>query len=162
MSLPHYKYIQVNSSNQRMIYAQLNQIKFELGPYVFIVETLGDKQAEAISNIDQYITGHRVSIFPYAPYIIGNASDYKGKILVVSAKEDLPFFFKVKSRPLGTKESVIMNKIDLKRKNLQNMNSIEYNPVLKEYARTHKIINQLQKENNFLEDIINNTGGEHV
>lgn len=154
MGLPNYKFIQLNSSDQRMIHAQLKQIKFDQGPYVFIVKHLEEKQTEAIINIEKYLVKFSISMFPYPVYIVGESSEYKGKILLVNEKEELPKFFNIKTRPLGTKENAVMNKVDLKRANLKNIRSVEYLPIIKEYTRTHKLILEIEKENEFLEQVL--------
>lgn len=151
--IPTFKTITMNSHEKRMIYAQLEQYEFGFSPYIFIIHHFVKKQSEALNNIEDYLTENQVKTYPYPIYVVGKVPDYIGPLLLVSDTKFIPTFFKQKERQLNSKEEQIFNKLSLKQQNLNNIQELDYKPILDEYARTHKIISLLNSEKNYLQQL---------
>lgn len=160
MALANYKILHLNSFEKRMIYAQLSQLEMTDGPYVLIITHLLENQIEALSSIDEYLQENDLSLFPYPLYIIGYAPEYRGKLNLIFDKKFLPKFFNIKTRPLNIKENIVMNKINLIKENLKSIQHNEYQPIINEFSRTHKIIAEIHSENHFYQKIIAQTNFE--
>ena len=153
MLVPTFKTISINSAEKRMIDAQLDQYEFGTYPYILTINEIIEGQLECLTNIEEYIEEKEITLIPYPIYIIGDIKNYKGKLEVFSSKKEIPRFYNQKERVLNSKEEQIFNKVQLKQRNLNSIQSIDFTPTLKEYARTHKKINELELELHYLAEL---------
>ncbi len=161
MTLPNYKFLNINSEDQGMITAQLNQLYYGECPIVLNILPLDDKQEEALSYIEEYLSGKQVYSLPYPVYIISSTKHYYGHLNIVSHQDLLPNFFDFKSRQLNNKEELIYNRIQLKLKNIRNILPKTYLPILKKYTNDHKEIYELYHEQKFWDDVLSEIEGIH-
>ena len=150
MSFPVYKKISINSHQKRLIYSQLDQVDFGHQPFVFEMSHMITKQDEALTNIEAYLNEHSINRFTYPLIIISNIQNYTGSLMVVNSLDKVPRFFKNKSKQLSTKENQKLKYVELKQTHMENLILEEFEPIIKEYTRSHKKIYQLNNENEFL------------
>ncbi|MFT6632170.1 MAG: hypothetical protein ACJAS4_002132 [Bacteriovoracaceae bacterium] len=146
MVLPSYKNIVINSSKKETIYNQLSPVKWSESPMVLTINHLEENQLEALENIDLFFEERPRKDLPYSVYILGICDEYTGQLYLASEVSKLPKFFNFKSRALNAKENNMMKKVILKRANLTNLRSSEYQPTLNSYAKNHRKISQINKE----------------
>lgn len=151
--LPCYKNLHINSSDKRMIYAQLDQLQFGYNPFYFILTESNKDHEETVKAIEDYLLENQINFHPYPFYIIGNVKYYEGPLKIIPNKSYLPKFYNRKPRPLSSKENLVMNKLELKQTSVKNYADREVSPILFEYARAHKSIVYLKKELDFLEQL---------
>jgi len=152
MAIPSYKQVNIKSSAIETIHAQMSAQKYGHVPYIVDISHLGD-QGIAIRNIEHVMDTLDVPTSPYPVYIVASMIEYNGPLEVFKTIKDCPGFFKQKVKPLNVKESTILQKINLKQKHLMQLRSEEYLPVLSEYASSHKTLNTLVREQEFLEKV---------
>lgn len=153
MSFPVYKKIAINSHQKRLLYSQLDQLDFGGHPYIFELGHMIKNQDECLIHIESYFDEHSINIYSYPIIIVANLENYKGQLTIINNIKQCPKFFTMRKKQLSTKESLKLRMVELKQKQLENLQVQEFMPVLNEYARTHKIISKLQKEHDFLNRI---------
>lgn len=151
MSFPSYKTITINSHQKRLIYSQLDQLDFGYFPYIFELNHLSQNQNEAIENIENYFFEHEINVYSYPIVILSDVQRQHDFFYLTDDKKNIPKFFKFKSKQLSTKEAQKLKFVELKQVHLNNISRQEFEPILEEYARTHKIINKLYNEKVFYE-----------
>lgn len=153
MPIPSYKQVHIKSEKKEMIFDQLSIHQFGQVPYILSIDHL-TAQDLAIVAIEEYFELNKVSNYPYPIYIVSTVKNYLGPLQIKNAIEDCPKFYKQKIKQLNNKENKILQKIYLKQKNLQNIRLEDYLPFLNEYAKSHKRLNELYKEQVFYEELI--------
>ena len=136
-----------------MIYSQLDQIDFGGNPFIFEMGHMIAKQDEALGNIENYIKEHQINRFTYPIVIIANAKNYTGDLMVVNNIQNIPQFFKNKSRQLNTKEAQKLKSVQLKQTHMENLILEDFEPTLNNYAKSHKRVFELNNQYEFLKAI---------
>lgn len=154
MSLPCYSKIHLNSADQKMIVAQLNQMTFTERPYVLVITGLEDQQLQALHHIESYFEHLDHSPFVYPIYIITTETNSSSRLNLVTSEAQVPKFFKIKERPLSSKENLIFSKMQLKQTNVAGLNHHEYKETLNNFAKAHREINLYTSKNSYLKTLI--------
>jgi hypothetical protein len=149
MAIPSYKQININNSTEDSIITQLEPHSFDQLPYVIDISHLSD-QFEAISIIEDFFSDHQITNYPYPIYIISTLKNYHGPFSIFESLSACPKFYKQKLKQLNARENKIMQKVQLKQKNLLNMQGHNFEEDLIDYSLAHKLIHHLHKESLFL------------
>ena len=153
MIIPNYKTIVLNGQDKQIIHQKLSSVDWNNSPVVINIIQLKEMQIKVLSILEECFEQMSLSLFPYGIYILAYCPEYKGKLTIVNSTKELPQFFQQKTRQLNSKENFALNKVTLKRSNLQGLRGEEYQTLLKYYADNHKKIHHLQSEFLFLDKV---------
>lgn len=151
MALPIFKKITINSNQKRLIQSQLDLLDFGENPFIFEMSNLNSNHEETMEHIENYLIEHEINTYSYPLFAIADIPNYQGSISVVSELKFIPKFYRYKSKQLNAKENSKFKIVQLKQTHLNHLQKEDFEPVINEYARTHKEIFLRHRENNFLE-----------
>ena len=150
LGLPIYKKISINSHQKRLIHSQLDLLDFGENPFIFEMSNLNINHIDTIQHIEDYLIEHGINTYSYPLFAVAEIPNYQGSIVVVSHLKFLPKFYRHKSKQLNAKENAKYKIVQLKQTHLNHLQKEEFEPVINEYARTHKEIFLRHRENDFL------------
>lgn len=153
MPIPSYKQIHMKAESRNSTFDQLSAQQFGQVPFVLSIDHLAN-QIESLKNIEDYLIEKNLTNYPYPVYIISSVDNYLGKLQLFKNISECPRFYKQKIKQLNIKENKILQKIYLKQKNLQNIQGIDIVPHFSDYAKTHKKLHNLKREESFYDLLI--------
>ena len=121
---------------------------------IFELSKLVENHAQGVFHIESYFNEHKINTYSYPVVVIADLPNYHGSLNIVSGEEKIPRFFQHKSKQLNAKENAKFNLLKIRQTHLNNLQKIEFEPVLQEYARTHRVIFEKYRENKFYEDLL--------
>ena len=151
MAPPIIKQIELLSNMKTNVHHFLNEQDFNERPTVISLMKFPDEQEPLLEMIEEYFEN---KFFIYPVYILSSMPEFPTQLNVIDNLNQVPKFYKQKSKQLNIKENLIYNKIKLKQEQLKSINQSETTPTIKNYAFEHKIISEKESFNKYLKDII--------
>tara|TARA_B100001971_G_scaffold61895_1_gene56871 strand:+ start:71050 stop:71532 length:483 start_codon:yes stop_codon:yes gene_type:complete len=158
MAPPIIKQIELLSDKKENIYNFLNEQDFDERPCVISLMKFPEKQEQLIEVIGEIL---RDKSFLYPIYIYTTLIDYPTQLNLVDNLNQVPKYYKQKTKQLNIKENLVYNKIKLKQDQLRSINRAEVDPIIKEFALEHKMIKEKEDFNIYLKKIISGIRKKH-
>lgn len=158
MAPPIIKQIELLSDKKENIFQFLSEHNFNERPTVISLLKFKDTQEQLISILEEFF---EEKSFIYPAYILTTMIEYPTTLNMVESLNQVPKFYRQKSKQLNIKENLVFNKIKLKQEQLKSINQEEIGPILREYSKEHKIINDKELFNNYMKKIIHAIRTKH-
>lgn len=153
MATPILKNIELLTGDSSSIQKQLKEYSFNENPYIIDILSL-ENQESIIHELEKHFESQNI-IYPI--YIITSKVDTISSLSLVAHSNQVPTFYKKKSKSLNMKENIIYNKIKLKQKQLSNIDRDSVKNDINSYAFQHKNIFLKESYNEYLKSILKKT-----
>ncbi len=157
MSLPVYQLFNIKSASIEELKNVLSPDMNLKHPVAFNLKNLDlEGQREAIGYIENYFYSNNLTFkFPYPLYLISDHEDSISRIPLVKEQSLLPKFYSQRDTKMNVKESHVIGKNKLLQLEIKNSDASAVQQDLENYAVSHRIIQNLEKERNFYLFILN-------
>lgn len=158
MAAPILKIIELLTDKKANLYSYLNEQNFNERPVFISLKKFPEKELELLELLEEYFENKD---FLYEVYVQTQLLNIPTKLNLVRGIEEVPKFYKHKTKQLNMKENAVFNKIKLKQEQLRSINKQEVKPVLKDYAKHHK---EIKSKNDFLlyvKEVVNRIRNKH-
>lgn len=158
MAPPILKIIELLTDKRDSLFSYLNEQNFDERPVFISLKKFPEKELELVELLEEYFSNKN---YLYNVYVQTQFLNLPSVLNLVRGIEEVPKFYKYKTKQLNMKENAVFNKIKLKQDQLRSINKNEVLPVLKAYANDHKTI---KSKNDFLvyvKDVINSIRNKH-
>lgn len=158
MTPPILKIIELLTDKRDSLFSYLNEQNFDERPVFISLKKFPEKELELVELLEEYFSNKN---YLYNVYVQTKFLNLPSVLNLVRGIEEVPKFYKHKTKQLNMKENAVFNKIKLKQDQLKSINKREVLPVLKAYANDHKMI---KSKNDFLiyvKDVINSIRNKH-
>jgi hypothetical protein len=158
MAPPILKIIELLTDKRDSLFSYLNEQNFDERPVFISLKKFPEKELELVELLEEYFSNKN---YLYNVYVQTKFLNLPSVLNLVRGIEEVPKFYKHKTKQLNMKENAVFNKIKLKQDQLKSINKREVLPILKAYANDHKMI---KSKNDFLEyvkDVINSIRNKH-
>ena len=153
MKIPSYKVVRILSENKLDVEAQLKAVEYGQAPYAFDLDLL-EKPQPAIDCIENYLETEEIAMTPYPIIVISKRALICEILDVYPSIAQAPRFFNQKTKAPNIREQAILSRLELKRKSFESLRTLAYEPILKKYSISHKIISELAREAFFYEQLL--------
>lgn len=152
MTPPILKVIELLTDKRDSLFSYLNELNFDERPIFISLKKFPEKELELVELLEEYFSNKN---YLYNVYVQTQFLNLPSVLNLVRGIEEVPKFYKHKTKQLNMKENAVFNKIKLKQDQLKNINKSEVLPVLKAYANDHKKIKSKSDFLVYVKDVVN-------
>lgn len=159
MSIPSLKKVNISEERINDLKGQLDQISFDGAPVAISISHIKD-QYSLTRQIEEYLVEKNRKMIPYPICLITSVNIQSSSLIVIKETKEAPRFFLQKIKSLNLKENAILKKIALLQTKIKSTNITLSQNTFKEYSKATKKIHDLERQSNFINDILTAKGSK--
>lgn len=158
MAPPILKILELLTDKKDNLFTFLDGQNFNERPVLISLNKFTQSQEALLELLDEYFS-LKETLYPV--YIQTHVLDFPTHLNIVQSSNEVPKFFKQKTKQLNIKENLVFNKIKLKQDQLRNFNKKEVIPIIESYSENHRAIKEKSDYLLYLKSIVKEIRSKH-
>jgi len=148
--------ITISTTDPSILLQTFHSLKLMSKPYFMEINVLSSDQIKVVHLLERFLLDNNFQSIIYPIYLLDIKKEFNSGLHLRSVTKfsDVPEFYRKKNKVLSNKESKIQERIDLKLLKLKNINLVEKNKSIVQYAKIHRKLRELCEYGAFCEKIL--------